>query len=61
MVTESQLWILDEPFTSLDKKSMAGFELMFEQHLAEQGVIVMTSHHDIGMVNADIQRLDLSQ
>jgi len=34
---------------------------MFEQHLAEQGVIVMTSHHDIGMVNAEIERLDLSQ
>ena len=61
IVTESLVWILDEPFTSLDKKSMAGFELMFEQHLAEQGVIVMTSHHDIGMVNAEIQRLDLSQ
>jgi len=61
IVTETLVWILDEPFTSLDKKSMAGFELMFEQHLAEQGVIVMTSHHDIGMLNADIQRLDLSQ
>ena len=61
MVTESLLWILDEPFTSLDKKSMAGFELMFENHLAQQGIIVMTSHHDIGMSNADIQRLDLSR
>jgi heme exporter protein A len=61
MVTESLLWILDEPFTSLDKKSMAGFELMFENHLAQQGIIAMTSHHDIGMSNADIQRLDLSR
>ena len=61
MVTESLLWILDEPFTSLDKKSMAGFELMFENHLAQQGIIVMTSHHDIGMSNPDIQRLDLSR
>jgi heme exporter protein A len=61
MVTESLLWILDEPFTSLDKKSMAGFELMFENHLAQEGIIVMTSHHDIGMSNADIQRLDLSR
>ena len=61
MVTDSLLWILDEPFTSLDKKSMASFESMFESHLAGQGIIVMTSHHDIEMVNADIQRLDLSQ
>jgi len=61
MVTDSLLWILDEPFTSLDKKSMASFESMFESHLVGEGIIVMTSHHDIEMVNADIQRLDLSQ
>jgi len=61
IVTEAKLWILDEPFTSLDKSSMASFETMFEQHLDQQGVIVMTSHHDVDMVNADIQRLNLSQ
>jgi heme exporter protein A len=61
IVTEAKLWILDEPFTSLDKNSMANFETMFERHLAQQGVIVMTSHHDITMSNAGIQRLDLSQ
>ena len=37
LVAESKLWILDEPFTSLDKKSMASFEKMFEQHLLQQG------------------------
>ena len=61
IVTEAKLWIMDEPFTSLDKSSMANFETMFEQHLDQQGVIVMTSHHDVDMVNADIQRLNLSQ
>jgi len=34
---------------------------MFEQHLQQQGIIVMTSHHDIEMANADVQRLDLSK
>ena len=61
IVTEAKLWILDEPFTSLDKNSMAMFESMFEQHLEQQGIIVMTSHHDIEIVYADIQRLVLSQ
>lgn len=60
LVAESKLWILDEPFTSLDKKSMAGFEIMFEQHLLQQGMIVMTSHHDIDMSDSNLQRLDLS-
>ena len=60
IATESRLWVLDEPFTSLDKKSMAQFETMFAQHLAEDGAIVMTSHHDIEMQGSNIQRLELS-
>lgn len=60
LVAESKLWILDEPFTSLDKKSMASFETMFEGHLQQQGMIVMTSHHDIEMSDSNLIRLDLS-
>ena len=60
LVTESKLWILDEPFTSLDKKSMAYFEGLFEQHLQRQGLLVMTSHHDIEMAGSNLQRLNLS-
>ncbi|MCP4187874.1 MAG: cytochrome c biogenesis heme-transporting ATPase CcmA [Gammaproteobacteria bacterium] len=60
LVTESKLWILDEPFTSLDKKSMANFQALFEQHMAMQGLVVMTSHHDIVIPGPNLKRLDLS-
>ncbi len=61
VVTEARLWIMDEPFTSLDKASMAMFQEMFESHLANDGVIVMTSHHDIEMPDSDMVRLNLSE
>ena len=61
VVTEACLWIMDEPFTSLDKASMAMFQSMFEQHLSTGGVIVMTSHHDIEMPESDVVRLNLSE
>ena len=61
VVTEAKLWIMDEPFTSLDKASMAMFQEMFEQHLEHGGVIVMTSHHDIEMKNSDVISLNLSE
>ena len=61
VVTEASLWIMDEPFTSLDKASMAMFQTMFEQHLSSGGVIVMTSHHDIEMPESDVVRLNLSE
>ncbi len=60
IVTEALLWIMDEPFTSLDKASMALFQRMFEQHLDQGGAIVMTSHHDIEMPDSDVVRLNLS-
>jgi heme exporter protein A len=60
LATESRLWILDEPFTSLEKTSMGYFESLFDRHLQQQGVVVMTSHHDIPMTGADVQRLNLS-
>lgn len=61
VVTEALLWIMDEPFTSLDKASMAMFQQLFEQHLDNNGVIVMTSHHDIEMPDSDVVRLNLSE
>ncbi len=59
LATEALLWILDEPFTSLDKASMGIFAELFEQHLAGGGVIVVTSHHDISLPTRPVQRLDL--
>ena len=57
--TSSKLWILDEPFTSLDKSSMVEFEAFFEQHLNEGGMLIMTSHHDHDFSNDNLQRLKL--
>ena len=59
IATDAMLWILDEPFTSLDKASMALFSGMFEQHLQQHGVIVMTSHHDISLPTQVLQRLQM--
>ena len=59
LATDSLLWILDEPFTSLDKASMEMFAGLFEQHLRRDGVIVVTSHHDISLPTRTLQRLNL--
>ena len=59
LATEAALWILDEPFTSLDKASMTLFAGVFERHLQQRGVIVITSHHDISLPAQAVQRLQL--
>ena len=60
LVVESKLWILDEPFTSLDKNSMNSFATLFTEHLQMRGMIVMTSHHPVDMPDSNLQRLNLS-
>ena len=59
LATDSMLWILDEPFTTLDKDSMAMFSTLFEQHLQRQGLIVMTSHHEISLPAQSVQHVQL--
>ncbi len=59
LVTNSMLWILDEPFTSLDKTGMSMFSSLFETHLQQQGLIVMTSHHDVSMPGQSVKHLQL--
>ncbi len=59
LATESMLWVLDEPFTSLDRDSMALFSGLFEQQLRRDGIIVMTSHHEIVLPAVQLIRLGL--
>jgi len=62
LVTEARLWILDEPFTSLDRKGIEQMERLFEGHLHRGGMAAMTTHHRIGFRD-DIQlvRINLSE
>ncbi len=60
LITENVLWILDEPFTSLDKQGIALIETLMIEHCANGGMIVLTSHHDIALHDVEVQRINLS-
>jgi len=60
LITQNCLWILDEPFTSLDKQGIALIESLMSEHCAAGGMIVLTSHHDIDLHDVDVQRILLS-
>ena len=60
LITHNTLWILDEPFTSLDKQGIALIESLMTEHCADGGMIVLTSHHDIDLQGVDVQRVVLS-
>lgn len=62
LVTDARLWILDEPFTSLDRTGIEHMERLFEAHLERGGMAAMTTHHRVGF-KEDIQliRINLSE
>ncbi|MDD5578221.1 MAG: cytochrome c biogenesis heme-transporting ATPase CcmA [Methylobacter sp.] len=60
LITENYLWILDEPFTSLDKQGIALIETLMVEHCTNNGMIVLTSHHEIALHGIDVQRIHLS-
>lgn len=60
LATESQLWILDEPFTSLDKHGISLFETQMQEHLSSGGMIVLTTHHKVNLNHDSIHYINLS-
>lgn len=41
------IWILDEPFTAIDKQGVASLEALFTQHANRGGCIILTTHQDL--------------
>ena len=55
------LWVLDEPFTALDKSGVAQLEAHLAGHCERGGVVVLTTHHSLQHKPATYRELDLGQ
>lgn len=55
------LWILDEPFTALDQKAVTELCGTLNQHLAQGGMVIYTTHQEIELIAHRTQLLDLSR
>jgi heme exporter protein A len=60
LVTDATLWILDEPFTSLDVHGIRVVEELLEAHTREGGMLAVTSHHAVNLNGTPVQRINLS-
>ncbi|SFC17002.1 heme exporter protein A [Marinospirillum celere] len=45
LFTRRSLWLLDEPFTALDKQGVAAMEHLLVEHAQAGGTVILTSHH----------------
>ncbi|MCK5718416.1 MAG: cytochrome c biogenesis heme-transporting ATPase CcmA, partial [Thiomargarita sp.] len=45
LINDTPLWILDEPFTALDKSAIKMVETWLDDHAKRGGIAILTSHH----------------
>lgn len=60
LVTDTVLWILDEPFTSLDVDGIRIVESLLDRHTAQGGMLAVTSHHTVNLDHSRVLRINLS-
>jgi heme exporter protein A len=59
LITHNILWILDEPFTSLDRQGIELIESLIAAHVQQGGMVILTSHHDLNLSQVPLQRIHL--
>lgn len=58
---KTTLWILDEPFTALDKNAVIELCTTLDAHLARGGMVIYTTHQEINLCAQRQLNLDLGQ
>lgn len=59
LVGQYRLWILDEPFTALDRDGIAAVETLLQEHTARGGILVLTTHQTLHLDGCALTRVGL--
>jgi heme exporter protein A len=59
-LSRSALWLLDEPFTAIDKGGVSELEKLLVEHVQRGGAVVMTSHQPL-RVAYEVTMLSLTE
>lgn len=46
-LSQARIWILDEPFTAIDKPGVAQLEALIAKQVVQGGLVILTSHQDL--------------
>ncbi|HEX7028157.1 MAG TPA: cytochrome c biogenesis heme-transporting ATPase CcmA [Gammaproteobacteria bacterium] len=59
LISPARAWILDEPFTALDKSGIRTLESLLHEHLESGGIVVLASHSPVNLHERYIKALHL--
>lgn len=60
LISNSPLWILDEPLTALDVGAVSLIQEVVGEHLANRGMVIYTTHQSLQVANVETRLLTLS-
>ncbi|WP_028862499.1 cytochrome c biogenesis heme-transporting ATPase CcmA [Psychromonas aquimarina] len=60
-LNDCPLWILDEPFTAIDKSGVAVLEELFIKHAENGGIVVLTTHQDLSIDSSLLAKITLTK
>ena len=59
LVNKAKLWVLDEPFTALDKGAVELLQNVIRTHLENEGMVVLTTHQEVPLTSGHAKELKL--
>lgn len=59
-LSQAPLWLLDEPFTAIDRTGVSELEALLDQHVQAGGAVLMTSHQALG-VSSEVHTIALGR
>jgi len=54
-VAQVWLWILDEPFTAIDRQGVAELELWLTAHIEAGGAVLLTTHQPLALARPPLK------
>jgi len=59
LLSKGPLWLLDEPFTSLDKAAVDFLQTVIAEHLKDGGMVMLTTHQEVALTTGEVRQLRL--
>ena len=60
-LNDCPLWILDEPFTAIDKSGVQVLEQLFIKHAQQGGIVLLTTHQDLAIKSEQLRKITLKK
>lgn len=59
LVSKTTFWVLDEPFTALDVAAVDLLQQVIRDHVANQGMVMLTTHQEVALTTGSVKELKL--